>query len=96
MSTKQKDTSLSLPHGGDGGGSSNNAAERKLIQTLVVTPARVDTADIETWRSAVNNFKHGNRIALYNLYENLLSDPVLGDAMKRGWRRLRTLKSPSR
>ena len=81
MSTKPKDTSLSLPRGGDEGGSSNNAAERKLIQTLVVTPARIDTADIETWRSAVNNFKRGNRIALYGLYENLLSDPVLGDAM---------------
>lgn len=59
----------------------NNAAEKAIIKTIVVQPARVDTADIDTWKSAVNNAKRGNRSALYNLYENLLSDPVLSEAV---------------
>lgn len=59
----------------------NNAAEKPIIKTIVIQPSRIDTADIETWKNAVNNFKRGNRTALYNLLENLLSDPVLSEAM---------------
>ena len=60
----------------------NNAAEKAILRAIVVQPSRVDATDIEAWKSAVNNAKRGNRTALYNLYENLLSDPVLSEAVE--------------
>lgn len=52
-----------------------------VMKTLVVRPARVESADINTWRTAVNNAKRGDRTKLYNLYENILADPFLSDAV---------------
>lgn len=54
-----------------------------IIQTLVVRPSRIETSDIDTWRSAVNSAKNGSRIKLYNLYENLLADPILSNAIDK-------------
>jgi len=54
-----------------------------IIKSLVVRPARIETADINVWRDAVNSFKRGYRTKYYNLIENLLSDPVLADAVDK-------------
>ncbi|MDR1336523.1 MAG: DUF935 domain-containing protein, partial [Tannerella sp.] len=54
-----------------------------LYQNLVIKQAKVDTADINTWKTAVNSAKSGNRSKLYDLYENLLADPFLSDAINK-------------
>lgn len=54
-----------------------------VMQTLVVRPAKIESADINVWRDAVNSAKKGIRTKLYDLYENLLSDPVLSNAVER-------------
>ena len=60
---------------------SSNA--QMVIQELVKRPARIETTSIGAWREAVNSAKNGWRIKLYNLYENLLSDPILSDAIDK-------------
>lgn len=55
----------------------------QVMQNLIVKPARIESADVGTWRNAINAAKQGNRTALYNLYENLLTDPVLADAVDK-------------
>lgn len=56
---------------------------KAVMQNLIVKPSRTDTADIGNWKTAVNQFKQGNRIPLYNLLDNLMSDPVLADAIDK-------------
>lgn len=57
-------------------------AER-VIQNLIIKSDRIETADVGTWRSAVNDAMRGNRTKLYQLYANLLSDSVLADAVDK-------------
>lgn len=54
-----------------------------VFQTIVIRPARVESADINTWKTAINSAKRGERVKLYNLYENLLSDPFLSNAVDK-------------
>jgi len=60
-----------------------SSESEKVIQSLTIRQARVESADITTWREAVNSAKSGFRSKLYNLYENLLADPVLADAVDK-------------
>jgi hypothetical protein len=54
-----------------------------VMQNLVLRPSRVESADIATWKTAVNNAKTGNRTKLYDLYDNILADPILSDAVDK-------------
>lgn len=54
-----------------------------IFQTMVIRPARIESADINTWKTAINSAKRGDRVKLYNLYENLLSDPFLSNAVDK-------------
>lgn len=56
---------------------------RRYSKTMVIRPARVESADINTWKAAINSAKRGDRVKLYNLYENLLSDPFLSNAVDK-------------
>lgn len=56
---------------------------QQVIQNMIVSPSRVESVDVDTWRNAINSALRGNRIPLYNLYSNLLSDAVLADALDR-------------
>jgi phage gp29-like protein len=52
----------------------------KIEQHVVVVearPANVESADVSTWRSAVNSAKMGMRNSLFKLYENLMADGTL-------------------
>jgi len=52
----------------------------KIEQHVVVVearPANVESADVATWRSAVNSARMGMRNGLYRLYENLMADGTL-------------------
>lgn len=59
------------------------AGTQVVMQSLVVRPAKIESADINAWKSAVNNAKKGNRAKLYDLYENILADGVLSDAVDK-------------
>jgi hypothetical protein len=54
-----------------------------VMQNLVIRQARIESADIDAWKTAVNSAKKGIRTKLYDLYENLLADPVLSDAIDK-------------
>lgn len=54
-----------------------------VAQNIIVRPARLETTDISTWRTAVNNFKVGSRLKLYDLYDNIMGDPFLFDAVDK-------------
>jgi hypothetical protein len=54
-----------------------------VLQNLVIRQARIESADIDAWKTAVNSAKKGIRTKLYDLYENLLADPVLSDAVDK-------------
>jgi len=51
--------------------------------TLVIRPSRVESADVDTWRNAVNSAKFGYREKLYDLYDNLMADGVLSKAVEK-------------
>ncbi|WP_340112629.1 phage portal protein family protein [Maribellus mangrovi] len=56
---------------------------QQTIDMMVVRPARIQSEDISSWVEAVNSAKRGYRTKLYNLYENILADPVLSDAIDK-------------
>ena len=60
----------------------------KLSQVLVVQPPKRDAANIETWKSAVRAADRGKRNSLVNLYNNLLIDTVLSDAVDKRIRKV--------
>lgn len=54
-----------------------------VIKSLVIQPAKVESADIGTWRTALNQANKGNRTKLYDLLDNVMMDPVLSSAVER-------------
>lgn len=54
-----------------------------VIKNLLVRPARVDTADIQTWKEAIRLFHLGDGGKLFDLYENLMNDPFLYEAVQK-------------
>lgn len=55
----------------------------RVSTKVVVRPMRRNTADIESWRTALKAADRGNRTRLYELYEDLLLDNVLSDAIDK-------------
>lgn len=60
-----------------------SAEVEQVRLALIVRASKVDTADIETWKSAVNTAYRGSYNKLMALYENLISDPVLSHAIEQ-------------
>ena len=54
-----------------------------LLQDLVVKAPRRDVWDVGTWRRALQSADRGRTALLYDLYDDMLSDPVLGDAAEK-------------
>ncbi len=55
-----------------------------VIKNLIIQQAKVESADIGTWRTALNNAaRSGNRNKLYDLMDNVMLDPVLSSAVER-------------
>ncbi|MDV3711215.1 head morphogenesis protein [Elizabethkingia anophelis] len=66
----------------------NSGKEIKLSQVLVVQPPKRDAADLGTWKSAMRAADRGKRNSLVNLYNNLLMDTVLSDAVEKRIRKV--------
>jgi len=54
-----------------------------FIQTLVVQPAKVQSADVQNYKNAVNQAKWGFYSQWFDLVDNLLSDPFLQDQIDK-------------
>ena len=54
-----------------------------IINKLVVKPAVRSTTDIGQWRNAIKSADRGRRSRLYDLYEDLMIDGVLSDAVDK-------------
>lgn len=54
-----------------------------VVDTITVKATTRNTSDIETWRSALKSADINRRSKLYNLYEDLLLDNVLADAIEK-------------
>lgn len=60
--------------------------ETKLEKHVIVVetlPGRVQSAGVSDWRNAVNSAKAGYCNPLFRLYENILSDGVLSEAIEK-------------
>ena len=60
-----------------------NPETLRVMQNLVVRQSRVQSADVNAWREAVNSAKRGDRTKLYDLYENLMADAFLSRAVEK-------------
>lgn len=58
-------------------------SQNLVINNITIQPVPRNTADIDTWRSALKAADRGKRKALYNLYEDLMLDPILSDAIDK-------------
>ena len=56
---------------------------KTFIQTLVVQPAKVQGADVQAYKNAVNQAKWGFCSKWFDLVDNLLSDPFLQDQIDK-------------
>lgn len=54
-----------------------------IINQIEVKPVNRQILDIGKWRSALQSADMGRRTALFNMYEDMLTDGVLGDAIDK-------------
>jgi len=59
--------------------------ERKdlVVNTIVIKPNNRSVLDVGQWRSALKQADRGKRAKLYDLYDDILLDPVLGSAIEK-------------
>lgn len=55
----------------------------KISQVMVVQPPKRDAMDISTHISGVKSADRGKRAKLYDVYENIIKDPVIGEAIRK-------------
>lgn len=57
--------------------------QQTIIQQIVIRPPQRKTSDVGTWRNAMRAADNGRMKALYELFEDLLIDGVLSDAVDK-------------
>lgn len=61
----------------------NTKQAQLVVNNITIQPVNRNTADIDTWRTALKAADRGKRKQLYDLYEDLLLDPILSDAIDK-------------
>lgn len=61
----------------------NNKGVQLVVNNITIQPPPRNTADIKTWRNALKAADRGKRKQLYDLYEDLMLDPILSDAIDK-------------
>lgn len=61
----------------------NKETQQTIIQQLVIRPPQRKTSDVGTWRNAMRAADNGRMKSLYELFEDLLIDGVLSDAVDK-------------
>ena len=59
-----------------------------ISQVMVVQPPKRDGADIKSFTSGVKSADRGKRAKLYDTYENIIKDPVIGESIRKRVRRV--------
>ncbi len=54
-----------------------------MVNTITIKPTQRNTNDIETWRSALKSADINRRAKLYDLFDDLLLDNILADAIAK-------------
>ena len=60
----------------------------KISQVLVVQPPKRDGMDISTHSQAVKSADKGKRAKLYDVFENIIKDPVIGESIRKRVRKI--------
>lgn len=60
----------------------------KISQVLVVQPPKRDGMDISTNSQAVKSADKGKRAKLYDVFENIIKDPVIGESIRKRVRKI--------
>jgi len=61
----------------------NNPETTIVVNNLVIKPANRASVDIKNWRTALSSAERGRRTQLYDLYEDILLDNFLADAIEK-------------
>jgi len=61
----------------------DNQTTTVVVNNLVIKPANRASVDIKNWRTALSSAERGRRTALYDLYEDILLDNFLADAIEK-------------
>lgn len=57
--------------------------KKDILTQIEVKPTSRNVVDISTWRAALKSADRNNRVRLYDLYEDLLLDNILADAIDK-------------
>lgn len=60
----------------------------KISQVLVIQSPKRDGMDISTNTQAIKSADKGKRAKLYDIYENIIKDPVIGESVRKRVRRV--------
>ncbi|MCZ2084150.1 MAG: DUF935 domain-containing protein [Flavobacteriales bacterium] len=59
-----------------------------ISQVLIIQPTKRDGMDISTNTQAIKSADKGKRSKLYDIYENIIKDPVIGESIRKRVRRV--------
>ena len=59
------------------------STKRDILTQIELKPANRNVVDITAWRTALRSADRNNRTRLYDLYEDLLLDNILADAIDK-------------
>ena len=62
---------------------SQEAKGVNISQVLIVQPPKRDNMDISTLMSGIKSADKGKRAKLYDVFENIIKDPVVGDSIRK-------------
>lgn len=68
------------------GYTADNSSKKKqtiIVNQIEIKPVNRQILDIGKWRTALQSADMGRRTALFNMYEDILTDGVLGDAIDK-------------
>lgn len=60
-----------------------NERKQLVVNTIVIKPNNRSVLDVGQWRTALKQADRGKRAKLYDLYDDILLDPVLGNAIEK-------------
>jgi hypothetical protein len=67
---------------------SKKGSDFKVSQVVIVQPPKRETLDISKYTGAVKSSDKGKRNSLYDIYDNILKDPVIGESVRKRVRKI--------
>lgn len=67
---------------------SKKGSDFKVSQVVIVQPPKRETLDISKYTGAVKSSDKGKRNSLYDIFDNILKDPVIGESVRKRVRKI--------